>query len=264
MFDRYDREINYLRISVTDRCNLRCTYCSPDDCDVPSLNGQLTIKKIVTIVESGVELGLTKVRLTGGEPLVRRDIVEMVAAINSIRGVEQLAMTTNGILLPRLANRLKLAGLDRANISLDSVDANRYRNITRNGSLQSAIKGIDAAKEVGIPVKINMVVLSDTEEREIADVRKFCEGRGLELQLIRQYSLKSTKLDDADYDRPPPCGECNRIRLLSDGTLKPCLHSDIEIELDPSNPKESLIAAINAKPARGVICSRRGMAEIGG
>ena len=264
MLDRFDREINYLRISVTSSCELRCTYCVPENYRPPPTERVLSLEEIIAVVKAGAGLGLAKIRLTGGEPLLRPDIVQMVAEIKQVEKIDELAITTNGHKLPVLAAPLVAAGLDRLNISLDTVNPERYRTITRYGTLGKAISGIDAALAAKIPVKINMVVLTDTTDGQIAEMREFCDSRGLQMQLIRQYSLKETKLDEADYDRPPPCSECNRIRLLSNGTLKPCLHTDVEIDLDPDRIEECLVAAVNAKPVRGAVCSGRDMVEIGG
>ncbi len=263
MLDRYNRDINYLRISVTQDCNLRCVYCAPDEYR-PLQDSVLSIDEILDVVQAGVRIGLKKIRLTGGEPLLRRDIVEMVAGIKGVDGIEQIGLTTNGIKLPLLATSLRRAGLDSVNISLDTLEPDRFRELTRVGSLSDTISGVEAATQCGLSVKINMVILSDTTNSEMAAIREFCDARELKLQLIRQYSLEETKLDDSDYDRPPPCEHCNRIRLLANGMLKPCLHSDTEIKLNRNNPGDSLVSAINSKPARGAICAGRKIIEIGG
>jgi cyclic pyranopterin phosphate synthase len=184
--------------------------------------------------------------------------------LGAVEGLEQLAMTTNGTLLPRYAPRLKAAGLDGLNISLDTLDPEVYSRITRGGDIQQVMEGIDAAIVAGFPVKINMVVLEDTEEGEIDRMRRFCTSRGLGLQLINHYVLTAEKSDEYSYDRPPRCDECNRIRLLADGTLKPCLHSDLEIPLDLNDIEASLLKTVAAKPARGLSCTGRSMMEIGG
>lgn len=270
MRDRFDREIDYLRVSVTDKCNLRCTYCLPEEGVHPRGHEEmLSLEAIAAVVRAGVELGLSKVRLTGGEPLVKRGIVDLVRLVRAVPGVRHLAMTTNGTLLPGLAAALRQAGLDSLNISLDTLDPERYRRISRRGVLAEALAGIEAALKAGFPVKINMVVLEDTSEAEIEALRAFCAARGLALQLINHYSLTAAKRDEAGrgayaFDRPPRCERCNRVRLLADGTLKPCLHSDLEIPLDPADPAGSLRRAILAKPRRGGVCTGRSMIEIGG
>jgi GTP 3',8-cyclase len=265
MLDRFDRQISYLRISVTDRCNLRCVYCMPEEgIKLTTHEDILSFEDIAAIVTTAASIGISKIRLTGGEPLVRRGIVDLVSMLAVISGVSEVAMTTNGTLLQPLAKRLKAAGLRRINISLDTLDADSYRRITRGGNLADALAGIDAALSAELPVKINMVRPPDGTDEELARMREFCDVRGIKLQLIRQYSLSQDKKDDGVYDRPSPCSACNRVRLLADGTLKPCLHSDDEISLDMSDIEGSLVSAIQAKPARGTVCTGRDIIQIGG
>jgi cyclic pyranopterin phosphate synthase len=265
MFDSYNRQIDYLRISVTDKCNLRCRYCMPAE-GVPSRSHDefLSLEKITEVVRVAVRLGITKVRLTGGEPLVKRGILELVRMIRGIEGVKHLGMTTNGVLLPRYAEPLRRAGLDSLNVSLDTLDPERYRDITRCGDIRHVLAGIAAARSAGFPIKINMVVLEDTGAEAIEAMRRFCAVEGLTLQLINHYALGEEKLDNYSFDRPPRCRACNKIRLLADGTLKPCLHSNEEIALDPEDIEESLRRTIAAKPERGGACTNRPMVGIGG
>jgi GTP 3',8-cyclase len=265
MFDSFDRPITYLRISVTDKCNLRCRYCMPEQ-GVPSRSHRdfLSFEQITEAVRAAVGLGITKVRLTGGEPLVKRGIVQLVGMLAGVEGLAELAMTTNGTLLARFARPLRAAGLDRLNVSLDTLEPSRYAEITRGGRIEDALAGVDAAIGAGFPVKINMVVLDDTTEADIAGMRRFAEGRGARLQLIQHYSLAMRKSDAYRFDRPASCAGCNRIRLMADGMLKPCLHSDTEIPLDFSRLEESLRQAILAKPAHGEVCTTRAMSQIGG
>jgi GTP 3',8-cyclase len=265
MRDSFDRDITYLRISVTDKCNLRCRYCMPPE-GVPPLAHEdlLSLEQMTEAARAAVGLGIAKIRLTGGEPLVKRGIVELVRMIAAIEGLEHLAMTTNGTLLAPLARRLRAAGLDSVNISLDTLDPERYRLLTRGGTLDDAMAGLSAALDTGFPVKINMVVLEDTGEGEVQRMRAFASAQGARLQLINRFVLGEAKRDQTDFDRPPPCSRCNRIRLTADGRLKPCLHSDEEIRLDPSRLSESLREAILAKPARGITGTKRAMSQIGG
>jgi cyclic pyranopterin phosphate synthase len=265
MYDSFNRRIDYLRISVTDKCNLRCRYCMPEE-GVPVRRHQdfLSFEQITAVVRAAVGLGVTKARLTGGEPLVKRGIVELVGMLRGVEGLQALAMTTNGTLLNRYAGALRAAGLDSLNVSLDTLDPERYRRLTRGGEIRRVLAGIDAAVAEQFPVKINMVVLGDTPEPEIGEMRRFCSVRGLTLQLINHYVLAGEKTDDYRYDRPPRCEECNRIRLLADGTLKPCLHSDEEIPIDLKDIEGSLRTTIARKPQRGSVCTRRSMMEIGG
>jgi GTP 3',8-cyclase len=265
MFDRFDRPITYLRISVTDKCNLRCLYCMPEQ-GVPVRRHEdlLTLEQLAAAAKAAVELGVTKIRLTGGEPLVRRGIVELVHMISVIPGLEQLALTTNGTLLAPRARELRAAGLGSVNVSLDTLDPERYRWITRGGSLDHARAGVQTARDAGFPVKVNMVVLDDESRREIEPMRSYCASVGAGLQLINHFDLTRRKRDDYAFDRPPACAGCNRIRLLADGVLKPCLHSDEEIRLDPARLRESLQEAILAKPRHGGECVSRSMRQIGG
>jgi cyclic pyranopterin phosphate synthase len=265
MYDSYNRSIDYLRISVTDKCNLRCRYCLPEE-GVPQRQHEdfLRHEQIVEVVRAAVGLGLTKIRLTGGEPLVKRGIVELAGMIRAVPGVKHLAMTTNGTLLARYAAGLRRAGLDSLNVSLDTLDAERYRHLTRGGRIEEVLEGIDVALREGFPVKINMVVLEDTSKGEIERLRAFCRDKGLELQLINHFDLREAKSERYLFDRPPKCTTCNKIRLLADGQLKPCLHSDQEIALDPADIEGSLRRTIEAKPKNGCACTNRSMAQIGG
>ena len=264
MLDRYERDITYLRISVTNRCNLRCTYCVPEDY-VNTGSDDMEFYEIVRVAEAAVSLGIRKIRLTGGEPLVRRGITELVSMLKSVRGIDHLAMTTNGVLLDRFAGPLKEAGLDSINISLDTLNAERYRKLTRTGDLHRVLKGIRAIEKEGFSaVKINMVVMDDTADEEIEKMQDFCSGRGFTLQLINHYELSGEKRENYRFDRPPKCELCNRIRLTADGYLKPCLHSNREIPLNRNDLVASLRKTILSKPARGRACTNRSMIEIGG
>ena len=265
MLDKFNREINYLRISVTDKCNLRCTYCMPADGVVFKPHSSLlTFEQITAVVKEAAKLGFKKIRLTGGEPLVKKNIEKLVEMIASVKGIKTIGMTTNGILLPQKAHLLKKAGLTGVNISCDTLNSERYKKITRIGDLDLVLKGIDAALKENFPIKINMVVTNDTTSEEIDEMQKFCNEKGMKLQLINHYDLTSEKINNYSFDRPPNCANCNRIRLLADGILKPCLHSNIEIKVDFDNIRESLIKAIKLKPESGYVCTNRNMYEIGG
>jgi cyclic pyranopterin phosphate synthase len=265
MRDSFDRDITYLRISVTDKCNLRCRYCMPPEGVPPRRHEDLlSLEQMAEVARAAVGLGVTKVRLTGGEPLVKRGIEGLVRMIASIAGLEHLAMTTNGTLLGFLARPLREAGLDSVNLSLDTLDPERYRVLTRGGTLDDALAGLAAALEAGFPVKINMVVLDDTSVAEVERMRTFAAAEGARLQLINHFELGKPKRDEFVFDRPPPCGDCNRIRLTADGMLKPCLHSDAEVRVDFSRLEESLREAILGKPRRGGTSTARAMPQIGG
>ena len=169
--DTFNRPINYLRISVTDRCNLRCIYCLPPE-GVSMLKHEdiLTYEEIATIVKLAARLGISKLRLTGGEPLVRLNLPELVTMLAKIDGIDDISLTTNGILLKDFAAQLKQAGLKRVNVSLDSLKPDKFERITRLGKLSDVLQGIEAAKASGLnPVKINMVVMRGTNDDEIVD-----------------------------------------------------------------------------------------------
>ncbi len=266
MLDQFNREINYLRISVTDKCNLRCTYCMPEE-GVPlkTHSDIMRFEDIVNTAEEAAKLGIKKIRLTGGEPLVRKGIVRLVEMLKNVEGIEHLAMTTNGVYMDTLAVPLKNAGLDSVNISLDTLNPERYRKITRIGDISRVLKGIEAARGAGFKkIKINMVVMNDTTDSEIRVLKEFCSSKGLILQMINHYELSSEKFNAYTYDRPPKCSLCNRIRLTADGFLKPCLHSNQEIPVDMKNPEKSIKQTILDKPENGTVCTNRNMIEIGG
>jgi len=265
MLDPYKREITYFRISVTDKCNLRCRYCMPEEGITLRKHVEfLTFEQIRDITAAAADLGITKVRLTGGEPLVKRGIEKLVGLIHDIRRIEHIGMTTNGVLLAEYMTKLIKNGLSSVNISLDTLDPERYTHLTRGGDISHVLGGIDAAAESNIPVKLNMVILEDTPEKEVDRMKAFCIEKGLKLQFIGHYSLFQEKRDSYTFDRPPDCSQCNRLRLLADGKLKPCLHSDIEIPVDFSDIKKSIIQAISSKPEHGTTCTHRNMVEIGG
>ncbi len=265
MFDLFGREITSLRISVTAECNLRCGYCVPiGGAPAHGRQAPLGSEQIALAARAAVALGVRKIRLTGGEPLLRKDIVDLVAALSRIDGLEHLAMTTNGTLLARHAHALREAGLQSVNVSLDTREPERYRELTRGGRIEDALAGIHAALAEPLPVKINMVVLPETTQEDIEGMRRFCAGIGARVQLINLFDLSQEKCDSAGFDRPPLCAQCNRIRLTADGRLKPCLHSNAEVALDFSRLADCMRSAILTKPRHGGVCTNRSMVEIGG
>ncbi len=169
LIDTYGRKIDYLRISVTDRCNLRCRYCMPRHGIISrSRRELLSFEEIVSIVKASARSGIENIRLTGGEPLVRRDLPELVASLDKICGIKDISLTTNGILLKERAGELRKAGLKRLNVSLDSLTEERYRWITRRGKLDDVLEGIDEAFNVGFSlIKINVLLLDDLTRSEI-------------------------------------------------------------------------------------------------
>ncbi|MBS3765498.1 GTP 3',8-cyclase MoaA [Candidatus Bipolaricaulota bacterium] len=186
MKDSYGREINYLRLSVTDRCNFRCQYCMPEGgIDKIPHDEILSFEEIVRLVRAAANLGVEKVRLTGGEPLARREISGLVEMIGRITGIKDLSMTTNGSRLSELAGKLAGAGLDRVNISLDSVHPDTFSEITRGGDLDEVLAGINAAKKGGLdPVKLNTVIMKGLNESEITDLVEFAVREELVLRFI--------------------------------------------------------------------------------
>jgi GTP 3',8-cyclase len=181
LIDAHGRKHDYLRISVTDRCNLRCVYCMAEE-GVEHLDHKdiLSYEDILKVVSAGADLGISKIRITGGEPLIRKGVVELVRLIAAVEGINDLAMTTNGTLLPQYAADLKRAGLHRVNISLDSLQPDLFQNITRCGRLEQTLKGIEAALENDLkPVKLNVVLMKGVNDREVPDF----------LELIRQKEL---------------------------------------------------------------------------
>jgi len=263
--DSFGREIRYLRVSVTDRCNLRCVYCMPAGGVSLLRHDQiLSYERIAQVVRAAAELGFTKVRLTGGEPLARLGIQDLVSLLSPIPGLEKLAMTTNGTLLAPLAAELKARGLDSVNVSLDTLDPTRYRELTRGGRLEDALAGIRAALDASLPVKLNVVALEDSTDAEFEELIGFAERIGAKIQFIRHYHLDQEKSDDESFDRPPPCARCDRLRLLADGTLRPCLQNDIGIPVDFSDVRGSIERAIALKPPHGHVSKDLAVGQIGG
>ena len=169
MKDTFQREITYLRISLTDLCNLRCVYCMPPEGVRKQTHNQiLSLEEIGEIARAAVELGVKKIRLTGGEPLVRRGVLSLCRELRRIPRLQELTLTTNGLLLPEMAAELKAAGVDRVNISLDTLDPEKYCRITRGGRLEDALAGIQAARDAGLsPLKLNCVLIGGFNDDEI-------------------------------------------------------------------------------------------------
>jgi cyclic pyranopterin phosphate synthase len=324
-YDTYQRPINYLRVSVTDRCNLRCLYCMPPEGVTPRTHMEiLSYEEIGRVVRIAAEMGISRVRLTGGEPLVRAGILSLVEMLGRIPGIEDLSMTTNGILLERYAEDLARAGLNRVNVSLDTLREARYAEMTRGGRLDAALAGIEAAERAGLtPIKINCVVLRGFTEDEVADMARLSVDRERHVRFIELMPLnESDELDDrfvsggeileritgslgplepvtaprgngpaTGYRIPGArgtvgvitpvsehfCGGCNRLRLTADGRLRPCLLSDVEMDIKPvlrargddEVIRDWLQKAILAKPAGHGLAQHevprgRTMSEIGG
>lgn len=181
MLDRYGRVINYLRISVTDRCNLRCCYCMPEGVQDVGMKNILTFEEIWEIVRTGVSLGITHIRITGGEPLVRKGCVDLIRGIREIPGVETITMTTNGVLLGNYGKQLKEAGVGGVNISLDTLDPEEFYKITGKRELQEVLAGIRAVKNAGLPVKLNAV---NRKELDPIPLVRYAQEENLPLRFI--------------------------------------------------------------------------------
>jgi GTP 3',8-cyclase len=186
MEDQYSREINYLRISITDRCNLRCVYCMPEEgIELKASEDILSFEEILNIVKAAVPLGIKKIRITGGEPLVRLGLTDFIRSLKAIPEIDDIALTTNATLLAKKAQELKEAGLNRVNISLDTLKEDRFKHITRSGNLKDVWLGIEAAFAVGLsPIKINMVVMKGFNDDEIPDFVQLAKVYPLHVRFI--------------------------------------------------------------------------------
>lgn len=266
MFDCFNRNINYLRISVTDRCNLRCVYCMPEEgVRLLTHDAIMRFEEILEVVRVAVEMGIDKIRITGGEPLVRRGIVSLVREIAAIEGIRDFGLTTNGILLADFARDLAEAGLHRINISLDTLDPERYRQITRGGEIGSVLRGISAAQEAGLqPIKINCVVNRSSGEPDALEVKRFCEQQGLEVRFIHEMNLADGRFTLVENGHGGDCKHCNRLRMTADGYLKPCLFNSLGFSVRELGAREAIQRAIDRKPERGTTNMKEGFSYIGG
>ncbi len=266
MYDRYNRKISYLRISVTDRCNLRCRYCMPEE-GIQALKHDdiLSFEEIAAITRIAVANGIDKVRITGGEPLVRRNIVYLVQLLSTIVGIKDLSLTTNGTLLAGFAMPLKKAGLQRVNISLDTLDPERFRYITRGGDLVKVMQGIDAAEKAGLtPIKINCVVENSSDEPDAVSVKAFCQRRKLTVRFIHRMNLETGKYEVVEGGTGGNCALCNKLRLSSDGNLRPCLFSDLSFNARKLGAEQAIQMAVQAKPEFGTRSVTNRFSMIGG
>ena len=354
MQDRFQRNVTRLRVSVTDLCNLSCVYCSPSQ-GIPHLERKdiLSFEEIATVVKYGAELGIRSVRLTGGEPITRRNVERLVASLSKIPGIEDLAMTTNGVLLRQYASILKEAGLMRLNVSLDSLRADRFRQITGGGSISDVLQGIEEALHVGfLETKVNMVVMRGTNEDEVEEFARISLEKPLEVRFIEYMAFGCRMIEERKFvpskevmerisrlgelipvgrDRPlglsnkdrskvenPPslrqaqdkpfgrdlslllplrgparlyrlkgavgtmgfispvsqpfCGDCNRLRLTSDGRLRACLLAGGEVDIrailrgnpTPETIKRAFLEAAVLKPAEHSGTGEAVMCRIGG
>ncbi|MGV2073712.1 MULTISPECIES: GTP 3',8-cyclase MoaA [Rhizobium/Agrobacterium group] len=205
LIDRFGRRVTYLRLSVTDRCDLRCMYCMPENMTFMPKRDVLSIDELERLAVAFIRSGVTRIRLTGGEPLVRKGIIDLIRSLGrNLQGgpLQELTLTTNGTQLARYAEDLAQAGIRRLNVSLDTLAPERFRTLTRGGSLTTVLEGIDAARAAGLAVKINSVALRDSTEEEIHDLIAFAHGRGMMLSLIETMPLGDIGVDRIDQYLP--------------------------------------------------------------
>ncbi|HOZ38959.1 MAG TPA: GTP 3',8-cyclase MoaA [Anaerolineaceae bacterium] len=315
MLDNFGREITYLRLSVTERCSLRCLYCRADEGLCPK-QVELNTRDLVRIVDACADLGINRVRLTGGEPLLRRDIVQIVSGIRANSKIRDISLTTNAQMLAEVAAGLKQAGLDRVNISLDSLKPDVFHQMT-GGDLEKVKAGINASIEAGLdPIKINVVLVRGWNDLEVDDFIALTRDHALDVRFIEYMPIgegsqsENLRVDNSKIlqERPalrpvPPrnpgqpsrdyqipgykgrvgfispishqfCADCNRIRVMSDGTLRTCLGQEQEISLVQALAecdealKEKIRTAVLCKSAghnfRTAQLNARGMSKIGG
>ncbi len=223
MRDAHGRQIDYIRLSVTDRCNLRCTYCMAEEMEFLPRRDLLTFEEIETLARHLVVRGVRRIRLTGGEPMVRKGVLELVQRLARLRthGLDELTLTTNGTRLPEMAQDLFDAGVRRINISLDTLRRDRFAELTRRDEFERVVSGIDAARDAGLAVRINAVAMRGTNDDEMRDLLAWCGARGLDLALI-----EAMPLGEVSVDRPAAHLPLDAVReeLERHFTLVPSLH----------------------------------------
>ena len=322
MFDSTRRDIHYLRLSVTDLCNLRCRYCMPDGVEKLEREAVLTYEEFLRLAALFAQCGIDTVRVTGGEPLVRKNVAQLVAGLKAIPGIRKVTMTTNGILLAQQLPALLAAGLDSVNISLDTLRPEVFRQITARDEFAAVQAGLQAALESGIPVKLNCVPQAGVNEGELEDLAALAENRPLQVRFIEMMPIgygaampcisgpelrqrfarrwpELQPLTEAAFGDGPAvyytvpgwqgsigfiaavhgkfCASCNRVRLTSQGFLRPCLASeagcDLRALLRSGASDAALLQAIRetiwAKPREhhfedSSMPATRGMYRIGG
>lgn len=296
MIDNYGRKINYLRVSVTKRCNLNCSYCGAQN---EKADNELSAEQIEKIVRIFAQFGINKVRLTGGEPLVRSDICDIAERISKIEGIKKLALTTNGIELKRYAEPLKKAGVTAINISLDTTDREQFRQITGYDGLHRVFEGIESCEKAGLsPIRLNSVLIRGQNEESAESLINIAKDKKIDVRFIelmpfsdegeneklvikgeeilkRFPFLKPIHREGTDFEKSVAryyesagfkgriglitpvsekfCNECNRIRILSDGKVRPCLGNDEVFDLTEVIDNEELLkdrikTAIMSKP----------------
>lgn len=224
LVDNFDRTVSYLRISVTDRCDFRCIYCMADEMEFVPRAALLTLEELAEIATSFIELGVGKIRITGGEPLVRRNVIKLFRDIGHLPGLRELVLTTNGSQLARLAPELKEAGVKRINISLDTLQPQKFRRITRTGELKTVLAGLDAALATGFDrIKLNSVILKNRNHDEVTDLVQFAIARDTDISFIEEMPLGVI----GDHDRAEAYYSSDAIRadLEQSFTLVPTTES---------------------------------------
>ena len=190
LIDRFGRTVDYLRISITDRCDFRCVYCMAEDMTFLPRNQILSLEEIYILAQTFVELGVKKIRITGGEPLIRKGALELLKQIGALKGLSELVLTTNGSQLVTAAPILKAANVKRLNISLDTLDAAKFKELTRTGDLQNVLNGIQAAKKVGFErIKLNAVILKNRNHAEVGNLVQFAIDNGIDISFIEEMPL---------------------------------------------------------------------------
>ena len=298
MKDNYGREINYMRVSITDRCDLRCRYCMPEGCEKVSMAQILTYEEIERICRVAAGLGISRIKITGGEPFVRLGCTDLIRSLKATDGIEEVTVTTNGQTLEKYIDELKEIGIDGINISLDTIDPEKYAHITGRGELARTLRSIELSAESGIKTKVNCILQKGSNEDELFDLAGLAFKYSIDVRFIEEMPVGAGKLkagisnsdvlrrlrerwpdlepDESIHGNGPAvyykrsgipgaiglispihgvfCADCNRIRLTSQGKIRPCLCYDTEIDIVPAlkgtdeDLTEALRKAILAKP----------------
>jgi len=225
----------------------------------------LKLEEIFEFVKVAVKFGISKVRITGGEPLVRKNITALVKMLSQITEIKDLSLTTNGIFLKEYAKSLSIAGLNRINISLDTVNPEKYKALTRGGDINKVFEGIKAAKEANLlPIKINCVISKSNTEIDAIEVKEFCEKNNLQIRYIHQMNLSSGEFSVVEGGTGGNCKICNKLRLSSDGYLRPCLFNDLKFNIRELGNEQAIKLAIQQKPQCGTYSINNTFNTIGG
>ena len=225
----------------------------------------LSFEEMVEVVAAGIELGLTRIRFTGGEPLVRPGLESLVGMVSGLAGLSDVALSTNGILLAHQIAGLAAAGLRRVNVSLDTMSPLRYRELTCGGELASVLEGIEAALAAGLtPVKLNCVVSSSCLEPDAQEVAAFARDRGLAVRFIHRMDAATGSFSVVQGGEGGDCPRCSRLRLSCEGLVRPCLFSDLGFSVRELGARAALVRAVEQKPAAGGPCSENWIRAVGG